>query len=176
MNTDVEVEGELAFGGHPDAESLGLAIAIDRTWLKTNDGPFADTLQAFKAVEAEFVARARGDEVWVLEIKRRVAEVLLSEAHGSQPFDTCQKLWNDLLRLGFTNIERKCMMTWFFADCCRKSKQPEVGLSVLEPLFAELESVLAEPTMTEDSAGYYQDQLTKMGRLRAKLKAQQGQP
>jgi len=174
MSTDPEADDELEFGGHPNAESLALAKAIDATWRKTRHSSFGDIVQAYKAVEFEFVVRAGSNEIYVLETRRRVAEALLREAHGSQPFDTCQKLWDDLLCIGFANIEIKCIMTWYYADSCRKNKEPEAGLAELEPLIAELERLLTEPTATEDAAGDYQDELAKLGKLRARLKAQQG--
>ena len=175
MTKDVETNGDLEFGGHPHAESLALATTIDRTWLRTRGCSFVDIVQEYKAVEAEFLTRAGDDEEWTLEIKRRVAEALVREAHGTQDFDTCQRYWNDLLRLGFTNTEIKCTMIWFYADSCRIKKKPDVGLSVLEPLIAEYEQALADPKSVEEgSDGYYQDELERMGRLRAKLKSQQG--
>jgi hypothetical protein len=177
MPTDVEMTGDLEFGGHPHAESLALAKAVDQTWLRTRHHSFVDVVQEYKAVEAEFLAhaRARDDEKWALEVKRRIAEALVREAHGTQDFDTCQRYWNDLLRLGFTNTEIECVMIWYCADSCRITKRPDVGLSVLEPLIAEYEQALADPKSVEEGSDeYYQIELESLGRLRAKLKAQQG--
>jgi len=135
-----------------NVEGMALARAIESTWLKTRDRSFADIAREYKVVEAEFVARAGDDACFALETKRRSAEQIFKAGLESpEPFDTCQELWNDLLRLGFTNLERRCMMSWFYADGCLRYKQPEAGLSVLEPLIAELERWLAELTAGKSS-------------------------
>jgi hypothetical protein len=62
-----------------NARYLALAKAVDQTWLRTRDTNFADTVQEYRRVEADFITAA-GDEPFVLETKRRIAEAILQEA------------------------------------------------------------------------------------------------
>lgn len=155
-------------------EFRALAKAIDAAWLRTRDSSFTQKVDEYRQVEREFVQRAGGDAFFVLETKRGIAEAILRQANvTNQPFNVCQDIWNELVQLGFSNIEVTCTMSWFYADCCRHNKQLDVGLSVLEPLIAEFERLLADPTVAEDAAEYYRYEIDKLGKLRDKLKAQQ---
>jgi hypothetical protein len=151
------------------------AKASDAACVKCFRLDFDAAVQEYRALEAEFLARIGDRQNDALEIRRRVAERILDAAHGKKaPFETCTNAWNDLLQLGFSNFERKCTMTWFFADCCRKHRQTEIGLAVLEPLIAELERLRAEAAATNESVDYYDHELEPHRKLRAKLEAQRG--
>jgi len=141
-----EAEDKLLSDDAPDPYFMALGKAMDGVHCKVLKSPYADLVPEYKAVEAEFVTRAGGNEFFALETRRRVAEALLTEAHAKrQPFETYHAIWNDLLRLGFSHFERKSTMTWFYADCCRQTKESEAGLVVAFPLIIELDRLLAEP-------------------------------
>ena len=117
------------------AEELAFAQASDALLVKSLDQgrSFTDAVDDFRQLEAEFVARAGGNEFDVIETKRRIVETILLLAHHKRPsFEVCREAWNDLVRLGFSHIERECTMSWYYADSCRQSQQPEAGLAVLE--------------------------------------------
>jgi hypothetical protein len=155
------------------AHSQAFAKAMDATWLSTRESDFATLVREYKRLEAEHLARIADYEFHAREIKRRIAEIVLQAAiDRQQPFETCTQLWNDLLRLGFSDIDRTCTMTWYYAECCRRNKQTEIGIQLLEPLIDELQGLLAEPNFDEGVAEYYQEQLEIMGKLLAKLQAQ----
>ncbi|MBK9261878.1 MAG: hypothetical protein IPM54_19000 [Polyangiaceae bacterium] len=157
--------------GLPDSRSRDLAKAIAKTRVATFDSDFGAIEVAYRTVEREFIARAGNDEIAVLETKRRIAEaVLMAAVENCQPFDTCRKCWDDMLRLGFTNIDRTCTMTWYYAECCRQNEQPSIGLGVLEPVINDLHRLLAEPGVTESAAEYYRHELDNLGALLDKLK------
>jgi hypothetical protein len=157
----------------PDPLDRDLGRAMDATWLQLRHRDFADVVREYKLVEEEFVRRAPDNEFHVRETRRRVAEAIFTEAARREPFDVCQKWWDELRAVGFTNIDRTCTMSWFYADSCLAHRQTDLGLAVLEPLIAEVERLLAEPTVTEAAAEYYRYEIDNLGKLRDKLKAQQ---
>jgi hypothetical protein len=107
-----------------------------------------------------------------LEFRRRTAERILDAAHGKKiPFETCTNAWNALLQLGFSSIDRQSTMTWFFADCCRKHSQVDVGLGVLDPLIAELERLRDDALAAKQPVTYYRNEIATLQKLRAQLEA-----
>ena len=154
-------------------EEIGgeLAKAIDQAWLATRESTFVDMVKAYRMIEAEFVPRI-GDEIFVLETRRRIAEAILRQAHSTeQPFQVCQDAWNDLVSLGFTNMERRSTMTWFYADCCLLEGQFDAGLAVLEPLIADTIRQIEEPTRSDRSVEALKEELARLEELRDELKA-----
>ncbi len=135
---------------------------------------FAEAVDDHRRLEAEFVMRAPDNEYHVLEIRRRVAEIILVLASKKHPpFEVCQEAWNDLLRLGFTDLSARCTASRFFADCCAYEENPEQGLAVLEPLIADLERGLEEAGATQDSKDFYEYQLEPLRDLQGEILAQQ---
>ena len=134
---------------------------------------FASVVTDYRAIEAEFLVHMGDNEENAQQVRRIVAEFLFCAARDKdQPFETCQRYWNDLQRLGFYRIERQVDLTGLFAICCREHGQTELGLAVLDPLIAELERLRAEPTVTEFAAEYYEERLASLRRNRARLEAQ----
>jgi hypothetical protein len=171
--TNTEPVDELMEADFRNELSRDFAKAMDATHTKTHKGELVDIVHAYKQVELEFIRRAANDEFEILELKRCVAEAILKAAiEGCRPFETCTQLWNDLLHLGFSRIDRTCTMTWYYAQCCFLNKQTETGLSLLEPLIADLKCSLEEPTVDENAAEYYQYELDNLGKLLGKLQAQ----
>lgn len=160
--------------GWPDSISRDFAMARDGTWLKTRFMTFDETVREYKAVEAAFVHRAGDNDFRADSIRRCVAEDILKQAvHDKpQPFDTCTRLWDDLVTHGFPEIESRCTATWFFADCCRKHGQVEIGLAVLEPLIAELERLYAEAAATNQPDEYYRNELNLIRKVHGQLETQ----
>jgi hypothetical protein len=160
-----------------------VAIAFDRArgvvslkYLKNRKNQkidFTSVVADFRALESEYLVRVGDNEENAQQVRRIITEMLLQMAQDlDQPFETCQRYWNDLVQLGFYRIERRCNKTWLFADCCREHGQTELGLAVLDPLIVELERLRAEPTVTEQAAKYYDQELGYLRKLRAKLEAE----
>lgn len=136
---------------------------------------FAEGVEDFRNLEAEFLAHVGDDEIAVREIPRRIAEYIFDLVHDKRPpFEVCREAWNDLVRLGFSGIETECNMSWFYADCCGYDERPDEGLVVLEPLIAKLERLLEETkgTGAEYPARFYENELEGLGNLRNVLEAQ----
>ena len=158
-------------------EKLAFCKAADALLLKSLDATrtFAEAVEDFHRLEAEFVARAGDNEFAALETKRSIAETILRLTHDKRPpLEACREAWNDLVRLGFTKIERECLMAWLYAGCCAYDEQPEEGLAVLEPLITKLDGLLeaTKGTGAEYPARFYEDELERLGNLRAALEAQ----
>jgi hypothetical protein len=174
MKDQLEDDDESDMDQHPDSISRDLACAMIATWQKVRSSDFADVVREYKLVEEEFIRRAADNNVDAGETKRRVAEAIFKTGVATrQPFDVCQKWWDELRKVGFTNIDRTCTMSWFYGDCCLCNMQSAAGIAVIEPLIAEVERLLAEPTVTEAAAEYYRYEIDNLGKLREKLKAQQ---
>ncbi len=151
-------------------QALGIATLKYTKDLK-ND--FISIIHDAQAIETEFLARIGDSEENARQLRRIVAEFLLRAAwNKDQPFETCQRYWNDLLELGFYRIQRQCTMAWYFADCCRQHGQIELGIATLDPLIAELERLCVDPTPTNLNAEYYEYELESLRKLRARLEAE----
>ena len=162
-----------------DAERLAFCKAADALLLKSLDADqsFAQAVEGFHQLEAEFVARAGDNEFDVLETKRSIAETILRLTQDKRPpLEVCRAAWNDLVRLGFTNIERECLMAWLYADCCVYDERPDEGLAVIQPPIAKLEQGLekakAPGAETGDPAYSYEYWIKRLGNLRDVLEAQ----
>jgi len=136
---------------------------------------FAEGVEDFRKLEAEFLARVGDDEVAVREIPRRIAEYIFDLVHDKRPpFEVYREAWNDLVRVGFSGIDTECNMSWFYADCCGYDERPDEGLAVLAPLIAKLERLFEETKGNgeEYPARFYENELETLGRLRNVLNAQ----
>lgn len=147
-----------------------LGQAIQTLMAASFDRNFADVVHDYRQIEADFVNRPGGNDFHVLETKRRIAEAILLATHSHrQPFDVCQKAWDDLVRLGFTNLRTRCTESWWYADCCLINEQFGAGLAVLEPLIIEVQKQLDDPSRSRRL--YCQDELARLEKLHAELKA-----
>jgi hypothetical protein len=171
----VEIDEHTEFLEWSDPESQALAKAIDAAWMSTRGASFSTFVHEFKAIEIEFVARADDNKHHVGETKRRIAEAILREAIlTEQPFDTCRQYWDDLLQLGFTNIEVRCSASCIYADCCFWNHQRDAGLQILGPLLAELERLRSQPAICDHEAEFYREQYDMLKMRFDKLEAQHG--
>jgi hypothetical protein len=135
---------------------------------------FTEAVADFRRLEADFVERAGDNELAVLETRRCVAETILSIAREKHPpFEVCREAWNEVVRLGFKDLNARCDASTFYADCCAYDEKNEEGLAVLEPLIAELERGLEEAKASQKSTGFYEQELESLGDLRGALLAQQ---
>lgn len=172
----IMIQGEIT-PEDPDYEviapiSRAFGKATDAAWLRMRDCDFDQIVNEYKRIEVDFVAQVSFNDFYVLETKRRITEIIFQEAmRKEQPFAICQQWWDDLLPLGFSDMERKCTMIWFYADCCLCFDQFQAGLEVLEPLIAEVEQSLAEPEVAEHAVRFFRKQLGLLQELRDELKA-----
>ena len=167
MNTEEERIDQL---GREFATAHGwlLAKSLERT------RSFAEAVDDHRRLEAEFVARAPDNEYHVIETRRRVAEIILVLASKKHPpFEVCREAWNEIGRLGFTDISARCTASRFYADCCIYDERPEEGLAVLEPLLTELERQLEERRATQQSTEFQEYYIEYLSDLLGELLAQQ---
>lgn len=169
----------------PEAEQMAqlsteFAAAHDALLVKSLEPTrtFAEAVDDYRRLEADFVARAADSDFAVLETRRRVAETILVLAHDKRPpFEVCREAWKELLRLGFTDMSARSVHSWFYVDCCAYDEKLEEGLAVLEPLIAELERGFEEAKAAQKFTGFYDYELEKLRNLQGELLAQQrGQP
>jgi hypothetical protein len=155
-----------------DALFLAFAKANETILANSLDVSFVEVVHKYRQVEADFHARAGDDAFFKLETRRRIAERILQATNShDQPFEVCHNAWNDLLRLGFSNIEVTCWMTREYAECCLFNEQFDAGIAVLTPLIADLQERLSDPAVK--GAGFYRQELEYLGRLLAELQAAQ---
>ncbi|MRG92991.1 hypothetical protein [Polyangium spumosum] len=174
------MSGERESGGDMVGEELAFCNASGRLLVKSLDKErsFAQGVDDFRRLEAEFVVRGCDTDFHVLETRRRIAELILTLAQSKRPpLEVCREAWKDMVRLGFSNREREYTMSWFYADCCRYDENPEEGLAVLLPLIAELERGLEEARATQSDTEFFEYHLEPLHKLRDELLAQQrGEP
>ena len=149
-----------------------LGQAIQRIMAASFDRNFEDVIGDYRRIEEDFMNRASGNDFHVLETKRRIAEAILLATHSHrQPFDICRNAWDDLVRLGFTNLRTRCTESWWYADCCLLEGQFDIGLAVLEPLIVDMERQVDEAIHSNRSPKGLKEQLVRLEQLRDKLKA-----
>ena len=157
-----------------NAKDIEATLRIESVFIRKPRLSFAEALEEYRKIEADLVKQALddADEYAAIEIKRRIAEWILQYAlHSEQPFGVCEKAWNHLLAVGFTDLDKKCTMTCVYADCCWETEQDEVGLAVVEPVIAELEQWLAETMLPSKWASHCEMNLAALRKRRDALKA-----
>ncbi|HRI72413.1 MAG TPA: hypothetical protein PK156_49600 [Polyangium sp.] len=140
---------------------------------KDGRGNFASVLAEFSALESEYLVRVGDIEENAQQVRRIIAEMIFEAAwYLDEPFETCQRYWNEVVQLGFYGVERKALITGVFVACCRQHGQTDLGLANLDPLIAELERLRAEPATTKLAAEYYDYTIESLQRARARLEAE----
>lgn len=147
------------------------AIRIESVLIRKPPLSFEEIVDEYRKIEGELLGRAGVDEFDATETRRRIAEWTLTAASWlEQPFDVCQKAWNDLLAVGFSSLLMKCSMGCVYADCCWMNEQDEAGLAVVEPLITELEQWLAETTLAPAWRADYDSALAGLKKRRNELR------
>ena len=133
---------------------------------------FEEAVREYRRIEEEFVARAGDNEYHVVETRRRITEWILGEAlRDEQPQEVCREIWHELLQRGFSDVMKRYVMSGIYARCCQMSGAFDEGLAVIEPLIAESEQALADPTLTPYMREYYEHELASDRKIRDELKA-----
>jgi hypothetical protein len=161
---------------HPHRETtekdLEATLRIESVLMTNPPLGFEEIVEQYRIIEAELVQQAGDDQFDIIETKRRIAEWILTAASWrDQPFDVCQKAWNDLLALGFTSRYMKCNMACIYVDCCLETMQYEAGLAVVEPVIAELTDWLAVTNLEPEWRSDYENGVAGLKKRRDKLKA-----
>ena len=156
-----------------DPLSREFAQAKDRVTLRCIRSDFATAAGQYRALFQEYLPKVGSNEELRLEFHRRIIEEILTLAYQkNEPFETCQRVWDEMLQVGFSTIECRCLMTHFYVKCCIRSAETNIGFSVLNPLILDVERLRAEPSVTKQAATYYDDELASLHNLRARLEAQ----
>jgi hypothetical protein len=149
-----------------DAQRIGLVYA-KRPW-----PGFEGTVQEYRQIEADLIARPGIDTWYLLELRRRIAEWIVNCAwRDDVPFEQFQEAWNGLLALGFTDDEKKRSMTWYYADYCLSNKHYDAGLAVFEPVLAQFEQWLQTTTLETKSREFAFKEIHSLRRIRDGLVA-----
>ena len=133
-------------------DELGGAIAkaIGQTWLANRDNSFEQFAEAYRRLESEFLTRTGDHPFYVLELKRRVAESIFTEAVSrQQSWDVCHAAWLALVELGLTNSYQRRTMSSIYADYCLRTHHLDEGIAILEPLIPEVAQWMAAAPSAE---------------------------
>jgi hypothetical protein len=129
----------------PSEEQLSqeLGYALEEIYIGTPDLNFDDLARLYQNVEDSFLPRVAGNQFLTLETKRRVAELRLYSAIDKEcAFELCQRLFEELSRLGFTNLEKQSSVYLIYSRYCLELERNEEGIQLLEQLEVELEDEL----------------------------------
>jgi hypothetical protein len=125
--------------------SRALAEALADIYARTRGMSFDDLLKSYRAVKKSFLPKVAENEFLTLETKRRVAERVLYSAMAKQcSLEVCRKFFNDLSRLGFTNLEQKSNVYLAYARHSAKAGHKRRGIRLLKQLETELENELRQ--------------------------------
>src|SRR5262245_39914586 len=102
-------------------KSLSQALAKDITTVcqKERDLTFEEIVKSYRMIERTHLARVSDNQFYALETKRRVAERLVYAAiDKNRPWEEARGFLDDLIRLGFTNIEVKVLVLQIYSKHC----------------------------------------------------------
>jgi hypothetical protein len=155
---------------HRARNALSVKYLKDR---KNGKSDLDSVVAEFRAIETEYLVHVGDDEEIAQDVRRIIAGMIFEAAwYLDEPFETCQRYWNEVVELGYWGIDRQAAMTGSFAVCCSEYGQTDLGLATLDPLIAELERLRAEPAVTQQAAEYYDYELDSLRKLRARLEAE----
>lgn len=126
---------------NPQEEILSLALgrALEAIYVQTPTSKFDELVKLYKEAENCFLMRVAGKEFFTLEIKRRVAELILYSAIEKRcSLDLCRSLLDDLGLLGFTNLEKKSSIYLIYSRYCLELGHSQEGICLLRQLEDEL--------------------------------------
>ena len=157
-------------------KSLPVEIAFthetSQVTLRLLEVTFEEAVREYRRIEADFITQVGADDADVIEIQRRITANILVAAHGyEQSHEVCTALWEELVQLGFTDREQKCIFTGIYARCCQMNGEFDTGIGVLEKLIPESEEWLKNATLTPELRAYWEHDLAMACKVRDELKA-----
>ncbi len=122
--------------------SRTIARILDTTAAREFEKPITEIGPAFDAAEATCLALASSEEL-KLEVRRRVAEwkMMLLCDHNA-PFSTVEKLHDNVLIVGYTNLEREGSIEIYFALYCERQARIDNARHILRQLYTKLDTAL----------------------------------
>jgi len=104
---------------------------------------FHDLVSALRSVENTYLDRLSGNQLLSLETRRRVAELILySATDKGVPFEMCQRAFDDLSLLGYSDLETKSTVSIIYSKYCLEVGRCQRAIELLEPLEVELQAEL----------------------------------
>ncbi len=125
-----------------ETNSMDIARLLERTAARTFRMQMDEVVPAFDEAEASCLTMVSSEEQQ-LEVKRRVAEWkmrLLCDRNA--PFGTVEFLHNNVVELGYTNLEVEGSTEIYFAQYCERQGQIDDARRILHQLRAKLDSAL----------------------------------
>ena len=154
-------------------ESLSaLANDIAAVCLKYRDLTFEEIVESYRIIERTALARVSDNQFLALETRRRVAEQLVYAAiYKDRAWEEARVLLDELLRLGFTNIEVKVFVLQIYSKYCLKIARSDEGIALLAPLETELATKFNRKDLTKPARRFYSIELQRTRALLNKLRA-----
>lgn len=123
-------------------QSRDVARLLDRTATRAFKMQTEEIVPAFDETEATCLTLVSSEELEV-EVKRRVAEWkmrLLCDRNA--PFEAVEILHNNVLELGYTDLEIEGSTEIYFAQYCERQNQADVARRTLHQLCSKLNNAL----------------------------------
>ncbi len=125
-----------------ETNSKEVARLLERTAARTFKMQTDEIAPAFNEAEATCLTLVLSEEL-ELEVKRRVAEWKMRLlCDRNVPFETAETLHNNIVELGYTNLENEGGMEIFFAQYCERQDQTDHARLILHQLRTKLGSAL----------------------------------
>ncbi len=120
-------------------ESRRIARILDTTAARAFEKPIAEIGPTLNEAEETCLALASSEES-KLEVRRRVAEwkMMLFCDHNAQ-FSMVKELHDNVIALGYTNLEREGSLEIYFALYCERQGKVEDASNILQQLSAKLD-------------------------------------
>ncbi len=125
-----------------ETQSRDVARVLDRTAARAFKMQTDEVIAAFEEAE-ETCLKLVSTKKMVLEVKRRVAEWKLRLlCDRDAPFDTVEKLHNEILGLEYSNLENEGNIELYFVQYCVRQNQIDAARRILQPLCSKLDEAL----------------------------------
>jgi len=123
-----------------DAPSIEIARVLEHAAART-DGLRSDQIvPVLDEAEAACLELVFSEEL-VLEVRRRVAEWKMKlHCDRDAAFETVEALHNNVVGLGYTNLEREGTLEIYFAQYCERQGKMNEARQILQRLRTKLES------------------------------------
>jgi hypothetical protein len=144
------------------AWSADLGQSLAETMARARDMSFEEFLVECDGIEKKFVEQIRHDDFLVLEAKRRVAEAKVwVSIEKNLPHSQCRFFFEDLTRVGFTDLEQETSYTLRFARYCFRVGAGEEAIPLLRSLETKLKDGIGRALTQSKTPAvqYYKNQL-----------------